>query len=213
MDQAVLRAQARPSGVSAQKLRRQGFLPIEFYGHGVANQTLMTSAQDFRRLFRLAGESTVLDLKVEGGKDSKALVHNVDYHPVTSDILHVELINVNMNEEITTHIPVILEGQAPAVKEQGGILIQNLDEVEIRCLPGDLVHELKVSVEGLVDFHSVLHVSDIPVPAKIQILTDPEVAIATVSAPRSAEEETSTEVDVASVEAINEKKGEEGAGA
>jgi large subunit ribosomal protein L25 len=208
MDKAVLNVQVRDKAVKAKNLRKEGLLVAEFYGHGMENMSLQMDYQEFRKLYREAGENTVIDLVVEGGKTLKVLVHQVEYDPVTDEFQHVDFINVRMDEEVTTNVPIILEGQAPAVKEMGGVLMQNLDELEIRCLPGDLIHEITVNIESLVDFHSSIHVSDISIPGKIAIVTDPERTIVTVTAPREEEPEETGEADVASVEVEGEKKEE-----
>ena len=187
MENATLKVSKRDMSIKAKKVLIEGKLIAEFYGKGVENQSLVMDYQEFRRLYRTAGENTVITLEVEGGSPLTVLVHHVDFDPVTDQFIHVDFINVRMDEEVTTHVPVHLEGQAPAVKEQGGILTQSLDEIEIRCLPADLIHEVTLSVESLVDFHTVLHVSDLKVSDKIKILTDPKITIATVSAPSKEE--------------------------
>ena len=187
-------------------------IPAEYYGHGIENHSLQMDYQTFRKVYRHAGENTVIDLEIEGGGNKKVLVHRVDYNPVSDRFTYVEFINVRMDEEVTTHVPIVLEGQAPAVKELAGVLVQNLDELEIRCLPGDLIHEVTVSVESLVDFNASVHVADIKVPGKITVITDPETTVATVTPPREEEAEEVPEMDVASVQVEGEEKaeGEEG---
>ncbi len=214
MDNAVLNAQVRDKSVKANVVRRHGMIPAQYYGHGVENLTLQMDYQEFRKLFRTAGENTIINLKIEGAGDKKVLVHHVDYNPVTDEFTHVEFINVRMDEEVTTKVPITLEGQAPAVKELAGVLMQNLDELEIRCLPGDLIHEVIVSIESLVDFNSSVHVSDITVPEKITVVTEPERTVATVTPPREEEPEEVEEPDVEGVEVEGEEKaeGEEGEG-
>lgn len=209
MDSITLSAQLRDTNIKAKYLRKDGLIPAEFYGHGMENQSLQMDYQSFRRVYRKAGENTIIELKVDGGKDAKVLVHRVDHHPVSDDISYVEFINVRMDEKVTTHVPVHLEGQAPAVKELGGVLVQSLDEIEIRCLPGDLIHEVTLSIEPLVDFSSAIHVSDIKVSDKIEILTDLESTVASVSAPREEEPEEAPEMDVASVEVTGQKEDSE----
>lgn len=212
MDNATLSVQVRDAAKTAKNLRKEGMIPAVYYGKGVDNMSLQMDYQNFRRLYRKAGDNTVIELQIEGGKPVKVLVQQVQYHPVSDEFTHIEFINVNMNEAVTAHVPVLLEGQCAAVKELGGTLIQNLDSVEIRCLPGDLIHELKLDVAALVDFHSALHVSDLTVSDKIEILTAQELTIATVQAPRTAEEiEGTGDVDVADVEVVGEKKEEEAA--
>ncbi|MBU0981075.1 50S ribosomal protein L25 [Patescibacteria group bacterium] len=183
----VLPAGKRDKSVLAKNLRKQDMVPAEYYGHGVENLSLQLDYQTFRKVFREAGENTVIDLKIEGIGDKKVLVQQVDRDPVSNEYSHVELINVRMDEEVTTHVPIELEGQAPAVRELAGVLVQNLDEIEIRCLPGDLIHGVTLNIEVLVDFQTSLHVSDIKLPANITLLTDPELMVATVQPPREEE--------------------------
>lgn len=212
MDNAVLSVQPRQTDVSAKNIRKQGLIPAVYYGKGVDNVSLQMDYQNFRRLYRNAGDNTVIDLTVEGGETYKVLVQQVQYDPVSDEYTHVEFINVNMNEKVTTHVPVILEGQCAAVKELGGTLIQNLDEVEIRCLPADLIHEIKMDIAPLEDFHSALHVSDIVLSDKHEMITPPERTIATVQAPRSEEELEATEgpADVSEVGVVGEEAAEGG---
>jgi len=211
MENAVLNSTLRDRSITAAALRRQKLIPAEYYGHGVANQSLALPYGEFRRLYRQAGENTIIELKVEGGKNAKVLVHQVDYHPVSGDITHVEFINVRMDEEVTTHIPVHLEGQAPAVKELGGVLIQSIDEIEIRCLPANLIHEVTLNVESLVDFQSALHVSDIVLPKNITLMTDAELTVVSVTPPRveEAHDEAPVAVDLSAIEVTSEKKKDE----
>jgi len=213
MDNAVLTVQVRDLSKKAKVLRREKLIPAEYYGKGVENVSLQMDYQTFRRLYREAGDNTVIDLKIDGVGDKKVLVHKVDFDPISGDYQHVDFINVDMNVKVTAHVHITLEGQAPAVKELGGVLTQSLDAIEIKCLPGDLIHGVTVNVDSLVDFHSAIHVSDIEVPANVELVTDPAITVATVSAPREEEPETvpGEEVDVASVEVTSEKKDEEGA--
>jgi large subunit ribosomal protein L25 len=212
MEKVTLKVKPRSKEVTAKNIRASGFIPAEFYGHGVSNLDLQMEYNEFRRVFRTAGSNTVLDLEVEGNGVLKALVIRADRDTVTNQISYVEFINVRMDEEVTTKIPVRLEGTAPAVRDLGGILIQSLDEIEVSCLPGDLIHELVLNVETLVDFSSSLHVSDIVVPVKIKVLTDLEETVVSVSEPQAEEVAPEAAPAAADVEITTEKKeGEEGA--
>jgi large subunit ribosomal protein L25 len=210
MDIAALEVQVRDMSQKAKALRRGKMIPASFYGHGIENVNIQMDYQTFRKLYRVAGDNTVIDLNIEGVGMKKALVHRVDYHPVTDNFQYIEFINVRMDEKVTTTVPVHLEGQAPAVKEMGGVLMQSLNELEIECLPGDLIHEVTVSIESLVDFHTAIHVSDIKVPATITVITPLETNVAAVSAPREEEAELPVDApDVASVAVEGEKVDEE----
>lgn len=212
MDQVTFPAQTRDKSVTAKNLRKINLIPAEYYGRGIENLSLQLDYQSFRKLFRKAGSNTVIDLDVEGKGVKKVLIQHVVKHPVTDLYSHVDFINVRMDEKVTTTVPIRLEGQAPAVKDLAGILIQNLHEIEVTCLPGDLIHEVILDLSSLVDFNTSLHVSDIKVPSTITILTDLETSVAQVVEPQEEEVAPAEPVDVASVEVTTEKKeGEEGA--
>lgn len=209
METIALKAQKRDLTMSARNLRKTKMVPAEFYGHGMKNLSIQLPYGDIRRAYKQAGGNTIIDLDVEGSS-MKALIQNVDYHPVTDEITHVEFINVRMDEAIHTKVKVKLEGLAPAVKDLQGTLVQSIHEIEIKCLPGDLIHEVTLSVDSIIDFTVSLHVSDIKVPEKITVLTDPSLTVATVVAPRDEEEEKPAEaVDLSKIEITSAKPAEE----
>jgi large subunit ribosomal protein L25 len=210
MESVTLTVQKRDKSIKPKVVRRSGMIPAEFYGHGIENESVQMEYQTFRKLFRIAGENTVIDLAVEGGGNHKVLVHRVDRHPVTDNFEYIEFINVRMDEKVTTNVAVNLEGQAPAVKEMAGVLVQHLHEIEITCLPGDLIHEVTLNVDSLVDFHTALHVSDIKVPSTVEILTPLDDTVAAVNAPREEEIEEAVEMDVSAVEVDGEAPAEGG---
>lgn len=185
MEILALNLQTRDKKDKVKDLRKSNLIPAEFYGKGVENKSLQVDYQTFRRLFRQAGGNTVLELHVDDGKETyNALVHEVSYHPVTDVMTHIEFINVSMNEEIHTHIPLKLVGMAPAVKELAGVLVNNLDQIEVKCLPKDMIHDIEVNIESLVDFTNSIHVGDLNVPSKITVLTPADQLVVSVIAPR-----------------------------
>lgn len=211
MEKTSLTVQLRDKSVKAKDIRKMKMIPAEFYGRGVDNLTLQMDYQDFRRMYRKAGTNTVIDLTIDGKGVKNVLVHRVDLDPVTDFISYVEFINVRMDEEITTVVPLRIEGQAPAVRDLGAILIQNMDGVEVTCLPAYLPHELVVNIDNLVDINSSVHVADIVAPANVKITADPEESVISLAMPQEEVVEE-TPVDVSAVEVTTEKKdGEEGA--
>jgi len=192
----LLDVQARESGRKAKDLLKNGIIPIEFYGNGVDNLSLQVDYQVFRKLFRVAGTNTVIEATVDGKDKMNVLVHRIDFHPVTDQITHVEFINVKMDEEIHTQIPLEFEGIAPAVKELGGTMTHNLEQLDVKCLPKDLVHSLPVNVESIVDFHTSIRVKDLTVPSTIAVLNGLEDVVASVSAPQAEEVEEVVEEGV-----------------
>lgn len=213
MDKVSFTAQTRDKSVKAKNIRKMNLIPAEYYGHGVENISLQMDYQSFRKLYKKSGSNTVIDLEIEGKGVKNVLIHRVDTHTVTDLYTHVEFINVRMDEEVSTTIPVRLEGTAPAVKDLGGTLIQNLDGIDVTCLPRDLVAEIVVNVESLVDFNSSITVADLQIPKGITVVNEAEASVAYVTPPREEEEAPSEAavVDVAAVEVPGEKKeGEEG---
>lgn len=174
-------------GRKVQTLRKQGYIPAEFYGHGVPNSHLLVKKDDFRKVFREAGENTVIYLDIGNSKEP-ALIHDTQEDYVSGEILHIDFFRVRMDEEIEAKIPVELTGTAPAVKEKGGILNKSLSEIEVKSLPGNLPKEILVDVSGLVDFGQSIYVKDIKFPPNVKVALDPDTVVVSVSEPRKEEE-------------------------
>lgn len=210
----ILEAQKREIiGKKTRELKAKGIIPAVLYGHGVQNKNLAINAAAFDRIFAEAGESTLVDLKIEGETPVKTLIADVQYEPVKHKITHVDFHQIRMNEKINAQIPVKFVGEAKAVKELGGVLVHNLSEVEIRCLPNDLIHEIAVDISVLNTFDEAIKISDLKLPTTIEIIGhEPDDVIAVVARPRTEEEmKAMEEQPVAPIEgeaATAEKAGE-----
>lgn len=202
----------------AKHIRGEQKIPAVIYGKGLDTQSIAIDKLVFNKVFDEAGESALINLKIDDESKVKVLVHDIQVHPVTGDIIHVDFYKVNMKEKIRTAIPIVEVGEAPAVTELEGALITNKDEVEVECLPADLIPEIEVDISVLATFEDVVKVSDLKVPAGIEILDDQDEVIFLIQPPRSEEEmaelEEEVKEDVESVEVEGEKpaEGEEGAG-
>ncbi len=193
-----------------QKTRQDGFIPAIVYGNNVDNIKVAVPKIDFMRLYREAGESNLIDLSIDG-KSIKTLINDIQHHVVNGQIQHIDFFKVNMKEKLHTAIPLSYIGESPAVVNLDGTLITTKDEVEVECLPSDLISEIEVDITVLDDFEKNLKISDIKVPAGIEILEDPELVIAHVQEPRSEEEMAALDQEIVEdVSAIEvENKGEE----
>lgn len=210
METIALNANVRDKVVSAKKFRAMDRLPVTYYGKGVANINLEMAYQDFRRAFGKGGQNTIMDITVDG-KILKGLVHDMQFDPVSDRFTHVDFIAVDLNKEVHTVIPIVFIGVAPAVKDLGGTLMENMDEVNVTCLAKDLIHQIEVDISSLVDFHSIIHVGDLNVPSTITIEDDSELAVAMVEAPKSEEELAAEEAaDAAASAAVMEAVKDEG---
>lgn len=185
----MLEVRPRDPKVSAKNLLASGFVPIIFYGKGMKNLELQVDSMALKKAYRQAGGNTVIELKVDGGQSLNALAYDVQYDPVTDELRHADFINVRMDQEIHTEIPLKFVGVSLAVKDMGGTLTSNVDVLKVKCLPKDLVHVIEVNIEPLVDFHTSIRVKDLPVPNGITVLTAPDEVVATAVPPHEEKEE------------------------
>lgn len=199
-------AREREAKEKANTLRHDGFIPAVIYGKGKEPMSLAVDAHAFDLCYREAGGNSIIavDIKKIDGSDSKknALIYEVASDPVSDKPLHVDFLQIRMDEKITASIPLKFVGDSVAVIEQGGSLLTHLDELEVECLPADMPHEIEVDIAPLVDFEAVIHVSDIKVPENIVVLTDPEEVVVYVEEPRSEEEMAELEEPVAPEEEL-----------
>lgn len=214
METITLTAKKRNElGKKTKALRNQGFIPAIIYGYKTNNTPLTVSKKDFHEVFGKAGTSTIVDLKIDQDPIQKVLIHDPQVDPINNEPIHIDFYKVRMDQKIRTEIPLIFTGESIAVKELEGSLVTNKDSVEIECLPGDLIQEIKVDISPLKTFEDAIHVSDLEVPQTVTILNDPEETVALVEEPRSEEELAELEEAVSEdVEAVEvEGKKEEGA--
>lgn len=210
MDKMTLDVKSREEGSKAKKLLASGFIPVECYGKGLKNMSLQVDYQTFKKLFRVAGTNTIVSLNIDEGKSKvDTIVHDVSYNPITDAITHVDFVKVKMDEYIYTKIPIVLTGVAPAVKELGGTLMHNMDELEVKCLPGDLIHNLEIDIAPIVDFNSFIRVKDLNVPSTLEVLDAPEDVVVTAVPPR-VEEEPEVAEEGEGISEGEDKEGEKG---
>jgi large subunit ribosomal protein L25 len=192
---------------TAKQSRKSGFVPAVIYGKNFDNINIELPELEFIKVFKEAGTSNLIDLKVDNEKSLKTLIQDIQKHPTTGTIIHIDLLKVDMKEKIKTDIPLEFINETPLVVEQEGTLVSNKDSVEVECLPADLVDHINVDISVLTDFDMNIKVSDISVPSGIEILDDPEEVVAMVQPPRSEEElEALDEEVVEDVEAVEVEK-------
>ena len=186
-DRPALAAERRTvTGKAVSRLRKDGRLPGVVYGHGTDSEPVTIDAHEFEQLRKHAGASTLVDLKVEGGKARPVLISSIQVHPVNRRPLHVDLFAVRMTEELTVEVQLVSTGVAGAV-ENGGTLVHPTSSVKIRALPANLPDSLSYDLSPLVDFDTTITVADLIVPEGVTIQADPAEVIARVLAPRVEE--------------------------
>jgi large subunit ribosomal protein L25 len=182
------------------------FSPAVLYGKGVENQSLKIKRVDFEKAFAIAGESNLINLDFGQGV-VKILVKDLQRDVLKYTFSHVDLYQVNMKEKITTEIPLHFVGESKAVKELGGMLMKSINELEVECLPSDLVDHVDVNISVLNTYDDVIKISDLVLPVGFKLLHhNPEDVIAMVVEPKVEVEEVKP-VEAAPV--VEEKKEED----
>ena len=184
------------TGKDVARLRRQGILPAVLYGHGEASEPIQVDAKAFETLSRVSGRHALIDLKIDGGRTHQAVVHDVQEHPVKRVPLHVDFQLVRMTEEMTMDVRLVPVGTSVAVDKHNGTLLQTLDHIRLRGLPGALPQSIEYDVAVLDSFEVSIHVRDLSIPEKVTLLTDPDEAVAHVQ-PSRAEVELEREAATA----------------
>ncbi len=202
MTQHKLTVQTRQlTGRKVKKLRNQGLIPAHVFGKKIPSLSLQLSAKDFQKKYSEVGDSTLLYLNIEGEKsDRPAMVSQVTRHPVTGHLLHISFHQVDLKQKVTAPVSVKLTGVAPAEKEKLGILVQQLDEIEIEALPADLPDHIDVDVSGLAEVNQAVYVKDLKLDSKLSPQTDPEAIIAKIE-PLAKEEVKEVTTPVAEIPA------------
>jgi large subunit ribosomal protein L25 len=196
-------------GKEVAKLRRVGTLPGVVYGVGQESQAIAMDAREFDLLRRQAGRHAVVDLQLDGGKPLPVLLHAIQEHPVSRKAIHIDFLVVNMEEERTIDVPILIVGESDAVEKLGGVLLHLRDSVLVRAKPDDIPSGVELDITSLTDFELTLHASDLQIPDGVTLVTDESEAVARVQAPRIEEEpETVAEGEAVEGEAVEGAEGE-----
>ncbi len=185
-------------GKKVAVLRRAGIVPANIYGHGLASVSVQLDSFSFQKTLRAMSVNEVVDLKLSGERAARpAVIHKIQRDALTGGILHVDFYQVSLREKMRASVPVVLTGKSEAVSTYGGILLQSLDAIEVEALPLDIPAHIEVDVSPLTELDTSIHVRDLQLPANVTVLSDPEVAVAQVSAPRITAEEAEEEAAAA----------------
>ncbi len=216
----TLKAKTRiQTGEQVRKLRERGKLPAVLYGPGIKqNLNLEIDSKEFVRVFQETGRTSFVQLEVEKreGEDKKplsflALIHDLQKDPLTLTITHVDFYQPLSTKEIKVMVPLVFEGEALAVKNLGGTLVKNIQEVQVQALPQNLPHEIRVDLSPLDEIDKTILVKDLHTNPGVKILKNPEEIVAHVMAAEKIEEELAKPIEekVEQVEKIEKEKKEE----
>ncbi len=201
-----LEAKTRTLGrQSLKKLRAAGFVPAVVYGPQIDTLPIQVKKSEALKIYEQAGESSLIILDINGQDERQVIIKNISQSGVTSQLLHIDFFQVNMAEKLTTEVDLNFVGEAPAVKQLGGVVVKNFDAVEIECLPKDLVSHLDVDLSNLTELGSHITFADLKLPKGISLSNKHEMneIVVAVEEPRAvaAEIETTEEVSTEEVPA------------
>ncbi len=175
-------------GKRVKQLRQQDLIPAVIYGRHTLPTSVSIPRRELEQVLRQAGSTQLVRVYVgESSEPHNVLVRDSQRDAITGALLHADLYEVSMTEKITTEIPIVLVGKSPAVDMGLGILVHNLDSIEVECLPGDLIPEIAVDISGLAAVHDSITVADLKVSDKLTLLIDPDETLVTI-APLGREE-------------------------
>lgn len=214
MDRIKLSANAREVlGRKVKTLRRDGLLPANVYGKNVKSLAVQLPVKEFNTVFEKAGETGLIDLAVDG-EIRPVLITNVQLHPTTDLPLHADFRQVDLKEKITAPVPIELTGESLAEKTGVGILVQQMNEVEVEALPTDLPEKIVVDVSKLENVDDAVLVSTLDVDrSKVAITAEPEQIVVKIEPPAKEEEVAPPPAEEAVVEEGAEAPAAEGEGA
>ncbi len=169
-------------------LRDKGIMPGVLYGPKVKPVSVEVDLKDFKKVYEEAGESSLISLKVDG-KEFLVLIHEMQKDSVSGEFIHVDFYQPILTEEVEATVPLVFEGEAPAVGDLGGTLVKGFQEVEVKALPQNLPHEIKVNVEGLKTFEDEITIKDLKTAEGVKIMKEPNEIVVNVVPLEKVEEE------------------------
>jgi large subunit ribosomal protein L25 len=192
-----LLVQKRDLSVAPKVLLRGGFIPAELYGRGVSNIHLSVPAKEFRRVFATAGETTIVNLLVDGSTHP-VLITDVTNDSLTGEPTHIDFYQIQAGQKITAPVPLEYVGEAPAVA-LGGVLTKAFSEIEVEAVAEKLPHSFVVDISVLKEIGDTIAVSDLNFPDGVKVLIDTHTVLASVSAAREEEIVTASDIDLSAI--------------
>jgi len=199
------------TGKKVKQLRRQGIAPAAICGKGVENQNVQLNVREFDAIYRQVGRTALVDLQLPNVRAvPSAFVRQVQRNPINGQLIHVDFHVVDLLVAITADVPVVIVGENELVKREQAVAVLGQQTLSVRGLPTDLPQIIEVDISGLEDFTSTIHVSDLKLSDKFEILTPAEEAVATLSASTTQDDEAHLQQEEQYGEVVQEDTTPEG---
>ncbi|NQT05417.1 MAG: 50S ribosomal protein L25 [Dehalococcoidia bacterium] len=168
-------------GKKARFLRRQGITPTHLYGHNVKSATLQCDTSELQNLLAHAGKTRLVNLEVDGEKAKIIFVREIQRDAITRELLHVDFYQVKRTEKIAFDVPIVLVGEAPALKFKGRMLVHGINSLSVECLPANVPPQIDIDITRLEEVDQAINVKDIVLDPEITVHADPEQLVVKIS--------------------------------
>jgi large subunit ribosomal protein L25 len=190
-----------------KQLRKNGIVPGNIYGADFTPVAVSVNVKEFGQVYKKAGETGIVYVQV--GSDSiPTLITNLQYHPVTNQLLHIDFRKVNLRQKLETAVPVEVVGESIAVTQLGGVMLVQTDEVTVEALPANIPSAIEVDISKITELGQEIKVSDLPKSADYEIKEDLDKVL--VSVVEHKEESLEAQTERTETEITGEKAPEEG---
>ena len=200
-------------GKKVKTLRRQGITPVHVFGHGIEPEALQCDTIDLQKVLAQAGSTGIVGLKIDKSRKKRnVMIREVQREPRSGYLLHVDFYQIRMEEKLKVDVPIILTGEAPALKLKENFLSHELDSLSVECLPDDIPNHIEVDVSILEEADQSIYVEDIVLGKEITVLNNPDQLIAKINVrhvEREIEVEEAEAAEEGEVEAVEEESTEE----
>jgi large subunit ribosomal protein L25 len=183
-------------GKKVKRLRREGVIPANVYGHGLESVAIQVPKDDLAHLLHSAGRNEIVYLRLDGEEPRPVFLRQIQRNPVTDAILHVDFYQISLKEKVRMEVPLALVGTSPAEQTHGGTLLHSLDRITVEGLPTEIPSAIEVDVSGLEEIDATIYVRELSVPGEVTVLTDPEQVVAKIAPPQVEKEVEEVEGEV-----------------
>ena len=205
MEELTLQVTKRDSfGKKTRFLRRQGITPVHLFGHNLESLSLQCNTAELKHIIAQTGTTRLLSLNIDADKQPRSVfIREIQKDTISGQLLHIDFYQVRKDEKIKADIPIVLVGEAPALKEKGRTLTHGVTSLSIECLPDKLPPQIEVDLSPLEEKEQAIYVRDITLSPDITLFTDPDQMLVKVSEVRVEEV-----VEEVVEEAVEEAEGE-----
>jgi large subunit ribosomal protein L25 len=169
-------------GKKVKQLRREGLTPAHLFGHELESLALQCNTAELMKILARAGRTRLVGLKVEGDKETKSVfVREIQRDVISRQLLHVDFFQVKKGEKMQMDVPIVLVGEAPAMRGKGRLISRGISTLRIECLPEKVPGQIEVDITGLLELEQGIYVKDIVLDPEIAVHADPQQLVVKVT--------------------------------